>query len=72
MTTIYTKFNKTALVILLLGIGTFAFAIYKDYDWKILAVCVFVILMGGWMTDRTPLVSFVQAIISAIAAWRQK
>ena len=29
-------------------------------------------LMGGWCIDRTPLVSFMQAITAAIAAWRGK
>lgn len=30
------------------------------------------VLMGGWCIDRSPLISFMQAITAAIAAWRGK
>ena len=69
--TIYTKFNITSNSILLLGILTFGFSIYKGYGWPILTSCVFLVLMGGWMKDRTPLVSFMQAITDLVSAWRK-
>lgn len=48
----------------------FLFLTYKQVSAWTDGIAALLILMGGWMVDRTPLISFGQTIASWIGAWR--
>ena len=48
----------------------FLFLTYTQVSAWTDGIAALLILMGGWMVDRTPLISFAQAIASWIKAWR--